>query len=311
LLIFSFTVVGTGGVTLTAADVLQAQVQASIIGGFSSVLGLPTATIRIINVTDIASGAVTRVSRRRQLQPAAAPGSLGLSITLAANLGKVPSQAFAQGLLAALQGSNATSALTATTAALAAFRRVPAATFTAQSGPVSIANAPFSISQQIGAAVAGGGGSSGGSAAVGGGVAAGCVALGLALWMGDSKRLTGKLPCYRDFGAEASEKARLRAEARAVSEEIKRLEVENPINGPRSSSSSGGALVIRNLGASNKKLADEAAAKAAEAERASAQLEKFKAQVAAQVQSSVADKGVTLAATAKAPRRDFSPSGLK
>ena len=73
-----------------------------------------------------------------------------------------------------------------------------------------------------------------------------------------------------------------------------------------------GALKIRNLSQSNRALQDEAAAKAAQAEKAMAELANFKRAAATAAQQSAAEKGAMLAATAKAPKRDgFAPVASK
>jgi len=299
LLGFSFTLGGVGGQAVTPATVLQAQVQGAIISQLSALLGLPTYLVKIVNVTDIATGQLTRVSRR--LAPT--PGSQGVSVSATANLGKVPTQTGVVALTAALGGSNFTTALASVVQVLATSLGKPAAAFTSAPGPrPTLTNAPFSLPAPP-LAAGGGGGATDNSAAVGGGVGGGIVAVLIVLWLfrrrvcsvpthacargsGAPLSLTrlalraplrralprsyqkhGALPCCRDF---AEERRRREAEAAAI-REAKELRQEldardvgtsNPL-GPTS-----GALKIRNLSQSNRALQDEVAAKAAQAEKA-------------------------------------------
>ena len=134
ILSFSFTIGGAAGgsVSVTAANVLAPQVQQAILQAFAALLGLPASVVRISNVTDLATGAVTAASYRRRL---AVSGSLGVSVTLAANLGKVVLQSRVVAMQAALGGANGTAALVGVTQALAQSLGKPASAFAAAPGP--------------------------------------------------------------------------------------------------------------------------------------------------------------------------------
>ncbi len=260
-------------------------------------------------MTDLATGAVDVAlvswSRRRR-RLAGAAGSLGVSVAVIANLGKTPTQAAVVAMETAITGAPGASALSSVVSVLAAAKGVPPAALTAQKPVVSVANAAFALPGGPGAggalaAVADAGVSTAGGAA--GGAAGGVLVLLLSAYLLYSWRKHKKLPCWRDFAAEARERAKDEQLRREAEEMRRELGTVNPIGGGGGGKDGAGALTIRNLGASNRKLAEEAAARAAE-------LEAFKAMVAAQVQAQVADKGVTLAATAKAPKREFTPSGV-
>ena len=100
----------------------------------------------------------------------------------------------------------------------------------------------------------------------------------LAALLDDSKRLS----------AAAREAAQVRRELEAVTA------TSNPVGG----GGGGGALMIRHI-----------SARAADADRLQAELERFKAQVAEQVRAEAAGKGAVLEATAKAPSRASAARG--
>ena len=181
LLALSFTLGGAGGQTVTAANVLAPQVQSAITTQLAALLGVPAPSIRVVNITDIATGQVTRVSGVRLL--AGLPGSQGVSVSVTANLGKTPTQAGVLAMTAALAGANNTAALAVVVQALATSLGKPTSAFVAARGPApTLANAPFSLPAPP-LAPASGGGSTGDSAAIGGGVGGGIVAFLVVLWL--------------------------------------------------------------------------------------------------------------------------------
>jgi hypothetical protein len=181
LLSLSFTLGGAGGQTVTAANVLAPQVQSAITTQLAALLGVPAPSIRVVNITDIATGQVTRVSGVRLL--AGLPGSQGVSVSVTANLGKTPTQAGVLAMTAALAGANNTAALAVVVQALATSLGKPTSAFVAARGPApTLANAPFSLPAPP-LAPASGGGSTGDSAAIGGGVGGGIVAFLVVLWL--------------------------------------------------------------------------------------------------------------------------------
>jgi hypothetical protein len=182
LLALSFTLGGAGGQTVTAANMLAPQVQSAITTQLAALLGLPASVIRVVNITDIATGQVTRVAGARLL--GGAPGSLGVSVSVTANLGKTPTQAGVLVMTAALAGANYTAALAVVVQALATSLSKPASSFVAARGPApTLANAPFSLPAPSASLSSGGGESAGLAGAVGGGVGGGLVAIILIICM--------------------------------------------------------------------------------------------------------------------------------
>ena len=112
VLIFSFSFVPTDGSVIYAANLAQnSAMLAQIAASIAQTMAVPASTVRVMNITDLATNAVVRVSsttsRRRNLPTA---GSAGVSFTLAVNLGKAVSPAQMQAQTQALVANfNATS----------------------------------------------------------------------------------------------------------------------------------------------------------------------------------------------------------
>jgi len=324
LLLFAFSLSGAPGAAgqgqaVVASNALLPAVAGAISAQFAAVLGLPPSAIRIVNVTDVATGQVTRASRRRRAL-AGAPGSQGVSVTVAANLGKVPTQAGVAAMTAALGGANFTAALRQVVSTLASALGRPAAAFAAAPGaPPSLANAPFALPAPPLAAAAPSSAAPDNSGAVGGGVGGGIVALACALWSWRSYRKHKALPCCRDRKAERAKEAeqrRLAAEAQDMKEA---LSVVSPlaaggagsggagagggVAGAGGGSGEGGALVIRNLSMRNAAAAEEVARLAAEAAKRDEENARLRAMLAQQAESIAKASGAALATTAAPPPR--------
>jgi len=325
LLTVSFVLAGVNGQNpILFADITAPSVTQAITTNIAGVLGVPAPSVHVANITDLATGLVDIVyvsgsashALRRRL--AAGLGSQGVSVACVANLGKTPTETSVIAMQAAVASANFSQAMQRVTLALATAKLVSPSAFVARAGPPpTVANAPFVLPAAAGAAAGGGadGGSGGSGGAIGGGVAVAAIVVGLALWSFRSYQKHGAVPCARNYAKEKREKAA--AAAAALEARQMRLELQaaaqvtnNPIGG-----AAGGALSVRQLADANKRLTDEAARKAEEAERALAQIALFKAQVAGKVQAEVAEAGVSLAATAKAPpKRDvaaFGPSAAR
>jgi len=201
----SFPVAGVGLSVVSSPAVLAAMRVA-----YSSLLGVPQASIYIANATDLASGAMAAQSaiarsrrRRRQLQ---APGSAGVSVQLAADLGKTPVVATAQAMVAALSAPPPAGFFAGILASVSAASGVPLSRLSASPGPAllfysQIAGLSGASGAGLSSSSASGSGSSTAGAAVGGVLAA--IALALCVWTYRSWAKHGKLPCCRDRAHEA------------------------------------------------------------------------------------------------------------
>ena len=132
LLSFTFAFVPADGSILNAgALAANTAVLASISANVASTMGVPASTVTVANVTDLATGAVSRVAGSRRL--AAAAGSAGVSFTVVVNLGKTaPSASIAAHQAALIANFNATSpAFKQVKADVAAAANVPAASLVA------------------------------------------------------------------------------------------------------------------------------------------------------------------------------------
>jgi len=300
VLVVSFALTPGAGFTITIADVLAPTVMQRITLNFASVLGVPASTVRVSNITDTATGEVHTLPGSGGRRLGAVAGSQGVTVQVAANLGKAPTQAAVVGMLASLTGANNSASLSQIATTLASSKGVPLSAIVAKPGPQPIvANAPFSLP---GPAVAASSSSSSSSrgAAIGGGVAGGILAVLLVAWMAHSQSKYGALPCCRDYERERREKLAREQALREADEMRKELQALNPIGAAAGGAT--GALVIRNLQQSQQQSSRKLAEKDEE-------LARFKAQVAAQVQQSAAAQGAQLQATARAPakRSDFEP----
>jgi len=77
-------------------------VLASIADNVASTMGVPSSAIKVVNVTDIATGAVFRVPGMARRLAGGAAGSGGVSFTVVANLGKTVTAASVAAKQAAL-----------------------------------------------------------------------------------------------------------------------------------------------------------------------------------------------------------------
>lgn len=302
LLAFSFTLGGVGGQSVTVANVLAPAVLSSITSNVAGVLRLSPSLIKVTNVTDVATGAVTRVDTSGARRLGGAPGSQGVSISITANLGKVPTQAGVLALTAALAGANNTAALGRVVVALATSMARPVSAFAAAPGPApTLANAPFELPAPA-AAVSGASGDAGSglAGAAGGGAVGGIVVLLCLAWMLHSRQKHGAIPCCRDYERERREAAAAAAAAREAAEMRRELEAVAKVSNPLALGGGNNALVIRSM-----------SVRAAEADRLEAELARFKAQIASSVQEDAASKGALLSPTAKAPeKRSFVPESV-
>ena len=314
LLVYSFALGGASGQSVTVANVGAPAVLASIAANVAGLLGLPAGAVRVVNLTDIATGAVTRAARRLA---GGAPGSQGVAVSVAANLGKVPTQSSVVTMIQALGGANATAALGRVVTALAASMAVPAARLAATPGaPPLLANAPFSLPSPLSAA--GSGSAAGGAGSAIGGAVGAVVAVGLAAaaYIYHLRSSQRKLLAARLRAAEERNR-----EAEAVMAE---LESVNPLKGVGGGGAASGALVIRDLSkrnaaaaVENARLAAEAAKReeenarlAAEAAKRDEENARLRALLAQQAESIAKSSGAALATTAAPPpprKEAFAP----
>ena len=305
VLVVSFALTPGAGFTITIADVLAPTVMQRITLNFASVLGVPASTVRVANITDTATGEVHTLPGSGGRRLGAVAGSQGVTVQVAANLGKAPTQAAVVGMLASLTGANNSASLSQIATTLASSKGVPLSAIVAKPGPQPIvANAPFSLPGPAVAASSSSSSSSSSGAAIGGGVAGGILAVLLVAWMAHSQSKYGALPCCRDYERERREKLAREQALREAEEMRKELQAINPI-----ASQGGGAMVIRNLQQSSRKLQEKEEEIARIRAEQDEQMARFKAQVAATVQREASLSGASLAATAKAPakRSDFAP----
>jgi len=248
-LAFAFSIAPSGGALLPAAAVAAPAVLAQISASFSSLLGVPAASVRVTSVTDIAAQtslfflppppSPKAASRLRLLGGAA--GSLGCSVNMSVDLGTTSPAALsasASKLLVQLAASPVSFfapivAKAATAAGISAGALAPAL------AAASISSvAAFTVPQP--AAASSGGDSGGGSAGpAAGGAIGGIVALVLAIWSFRSWRKHGSLPCCRNRKKEEGERKRQAMELAVA--ELARRQAE--------AGSAGAAFVVRKVGA--------------------------------------------------------------
>jgi WW domain len=250
--VFSFSFVPVVGTSLNAgALATNPSVLSSIQNNVAAAVGVNPATIRIVNVTDIATGTVYSTGMLRALQAralAGAAGSLGVSFTCSINLGKVASSARVAALQSALVANfNATSP---------AFKQIMSDVATAAGVPstslVAVPPNPASIALS---------GNTAGLApvivkpstedfsgvlatdeAIGAGIGVAVVILAAALYSWRSYIVHGALPCQRDRKREQFELKQ--AAAREVEERMKADTVEATIVNPMATQGKG-ALTLR------------------------------------------------------------------
>jgi len=216
-------------------------------------MGVSPATIRVVNITDIATGVVYPTGQRRALLLqarglAAAAGSLGVSITCAANLGKFATSAsIAAAQTALVSNFNATSpSLASVTSAVASAAGVPLAKLVPApptAGSVAVAGpgaalvgaTVITVPQDVSAILSQ-------DAAIGFAIALAVILLASALYLYRSIVVHGKLPCFRDRRREQYElKAAAIAEVEArFNEDTTETTIKNPL-----ASAGKGALTVR------------------------------------------------------------------
>jgi hypothetical protein len=202
------------GASLTVDMANKPTVLAQVSAAFAAQLSLPVASggsgvpvsasaVRVVNITDIATGATTTLPQGRRLGGAA--GSAGVRFTTTVDLGSTGTQATAVALQTALAAMPPTAqAFTSVVVAVASAAGIPASALAAAPGPPAIvANAPFTITTASGAASSSSSSSSSGVSAGGvvGGILA-ALALALFIWAWRSWAKHGVLPCFRDRVAE-------------------------------------------------------------------------------------------------------------
>jgi hypothetical protein len=316
LLLFSFSVAAADGSALSASALAaNAAVLGSVAANVGRAIGVDASMVRVVNVTDVATGAVVRVSRRRAL---AAAGTLGVTFTVAANLGKTATSASVAAKQAALASNfNSTSPFAAQIKAdVAAAAGLPAASLgVAPPSGVQLGGNTAGLSVVI---IQAGGGAVGADAlaadaGIGAAIGVALILLAFCLYSWRSQIVHGALPWQRDRRRELFE-----LKARAAKETEERLaagSVEATVVSPLATAGKG-ALTVRVPKAvadelrSLRDAADEdrrqllalRAAKARDEQRL-AELERLRAQLApAQVEEAAA-----AAAAAAATAASFAP----
>jgi hypothetical protein len=135
----------------------------------------------------------------------AAAGSLGVSIAMQTNLGKTPTQNDVTDQLASLSGLQPSSPLfVSIISSISLSSGLPPTAFSASvnAGSVGFSNLPFIVAPTPVAAAAAASGSANSGVVIGVIVLCVVVVLFIAIWMWRSWAKHGKLPCFRDRGAE-------------------------------------------------------------------------------------------------------------
>ena len=179
------------GTVLTPAYMATAKSALALIStSFAQVLAVSPSLVRILNITDLATGDTVVVTSGRLLRASAlsralggAAGSQGVSINCAIDLGKTPTEAALKNYSTVLATPAAVSKAAASVgAALATFANLPGAfTATVPATSVVVTNSQFSVDGTIVVAGATGASSSTVAGGAGGGVAA-ALALALTIW---------------------------------------------------------------------------------------------------------------------------------
>lgn len=302
LLTYTFNIVpAVGGAVLTASVASTPAVTSAVDYNFALTIGVAASTCHVVNVTDIATGAVTQVVGGRRL--GGAPGSQGVAFTVVANLGKTPTQTSTQAMLTKLASLDpAVAPLFSTViAAVAVAANRPSSSFLAAT-PVAptVANAPFAVAAPASVAADSGSSTSVGGAA--GGAVGAVAALLLLAYCVSSYRTHGALPCFRDFKKERKEeqeRKRREAEAAEIQRELLQAvsaATSNPAARLGSGASAGSA--VRQLLEQREKQ-----------DRDNAQL---RALLAEQAQRSAAIEGASLELRVAVPakRKDFAPAAV-
>ena len=316
LLSFSFSVTPSDGSTILNAGALAANaaVLSSIAANVASTVGVPASTVKVVNVTDIATGAVSRAlgGSRRAL---AAAGTMGVSFTVVANLGKTASATSIAAKQAALVANfNATSpALRQIKADVAAAAGVSATSLNGvppSTDSFSLAGATLPPAPALQAAQ-----DTAGVLAmdegIGAAVGLAIVALAFCLYAWRSKLVHGAYPWQRDRKREHFE---LKAKAaRETEERLSAGSVEATVVSPLATAGKG-ALTVRvpkAVAEELRALRDEADAAKARDKLRVAELERLRALLApAQAEeagSAAAAAAAAAPATAAAAAATFAP----
>ena len=234
MLAFTFSVApAVAGASLTADMANKPTVLAQVSAAFAAQLSLPVASggsgvpvsasaVRVVNITDIATGATTTLPQGRRLGGAA--GSAGVRFTTTVDLGSTGTQATAVAMQTALAAMPPTApAFTQVVAAVATAASIPPTALAAARGPPAVvANAPFTITTASGAAIASSSSSDSGSGAGGaaGGAIAAAIVVFIGLWAYRSYAKHGQLPCTRDRAKEKRAELERIAKLTNVSREL-------------------------------------------------------------------------------------------
>ena len=266
-LAFAFSISSSGGALLTAASIAaSASTLAQISTSFSTLLAVPSASVAVTGVTDIASGATFFFAAAASTHSArllrsgagaralAAAGSLGVSVNVSVDLGATPPSATVlaqqRAALAALAVPGTSSAAffgpIVVKAAAAAGISASAISTSVQASSITTV-AAFAVPQPAAASASGGGGGAGPAA---GGASGGIRVLVIGVWSFRSYRKHGTCPCFRDRKKEESERKRKAMELAVA--ELARRQAET-------GNTAAGNFVVRKVGA-----AAPAAAAAAE-----------------------------------------------
>ena len=216
LLVFSFVIAPAPGAGLSLpvnAIVAYPAVSSAIRATFASYLGVSLGSVGIANVSDVATGAQANLaglglSGGRRLQRAAA-GSMGVRISIRANLGKAPSQAALNSMVTNLQGAPSSLFAPIISPLVTYYFDGSAATASKLGGAVetstiTLANTNLIVLPAAGALAASSAssGDSSSTTGVGVGLGVGLTVLFLAIWSWRSWTKHGVLPCFRDRAAE-------------------------------------------------------------------------------------------------------------
>jgi len=181
------------GTVLTPAYMASAKSALALIStSFAQLLSVSPSLVRVINITDLATGDTVVVASGRLLRAApaparrelAAPGSLGVSINCAVDLGKTPTQDVLRNFSAVLSTPAAVNkAAAGVGTALASFASLPASSFAASvpATSVVVSNSQFAVDGTVVVSGATGASSSVVGGGAGGGVAA-ALLLALSIW---------------------------------------------------------------------------------------------------------------------------------
>jgi hypothetical protein len=238
--------VSSDGSSLSAAAIASSpDVQTSIAANIGKTIGVDPTMVRVVNITDIATGVVFRVPDRRRRLPAA--GSLGVAFDVVVNLGKssTAEQLAAKQQLIVKDLNSSAPAFASIKTAVASAAGVSAAALS----PVAPTASSIKIAGGVGS-IAAAAPSSGGASSTEGGTAAGVViavvVLGAALFTMRSKIVSGKFP-WEAAQAEPDHKDAFASAAPPLTT-ASPLRPSNPALQLRMPSESGGAKAAHERG---------------------------------------------------------------